>query len=271
MICIQFDSFAVSLVLTSIGKTWNLTNQSVQWVISVYLIAVGLTMFPAGVASDKYGHKKFLLAGACGFAISTLVCGLAKKFPMLLWGRAIQGVSAGIIVPSGIAYISKYYVNSRLKIAIAIGVGYLAMALGPGGGAYLIKLYSRKSVFWVCLPIIFISILMGWVSSGTEVINSKIDNLRLSLILTLCLGGLITPIIINIPTGLKYLLFSFILFGMVVFIYGKSKLDKQYQLFISMLKDNPLRFYEMLFLGVVSNIFTINIDISLSFNSSKVL
>ena len=255
MICIQFDSFAVSLALTSIGKAWSLTNQNVQWVISIYLIGVGLAMFPAGIASDKYGHKKLLLTGAYGFAVSTFVCGLAKEFQILLWARAIQGVSAGIMVPSGIAYISQHYVNSRLKIAIAVGIGYIAMALGPSGGAYLVKLYSWRSVFWACLPAIFISILMGWISPRTEVIKPriKINNLHFSLILTLCLGCLITLVLIDIPTVLKYLASSFILFGMVAFIYSKSKSDKQYRLFINMLKGIPLRFYEMLFLGVISN------------------
>ena len=267
MICIQFDLFAVSLALNSIGETWNLTHQSVQWVISVYLIGVGLAMFPAGIASDQYGHKKLLLMGAIGFAFATLGCGLAQEFQTLLFARAIQGISAGIMVPTGIAYITKYYTNFRLKIAIVVSIGYIAMVLGPSVGAYLVKLYSWRAVFWGCLPVILISILIGWISPkpNSELQKTNTGNLKLSLKLTLCLGVSIIPMFLSIPVGLKCILSILIVSSVLVHIYMKSKADVQYQSLIATFKNIPLKFYEMLFLGIISNTLLLTLIFSFPF------
>lgn len=173
MICIQFDSFAMSLALNSLVNSWDLDYSETQLIISVYLVGVGLSMLPAGIASDFFNHKKILLIGTALFAVSTLVCFLAEDFSSLVCARVFQGISAGMIVPSGISYITLYYPNFRTKLSIVMGIGYVAMSLGPSIGSYLISEYSWRSVFFVCLPLIMLAMVLVIISSSPLSISDK--------------------------------------------------------------------------------------------------
>src|ERR671930_636233 len=70
------DASIVNVALPSIRHDLHFSVQSLQWVLSVYLLTYGGFMLLGGRAADLLGRRRILVAGMTVFALSSLVGGL---------------------------------------------------------------------------------------------------------------------------------------------------------------------------------------------------
>ncbi|KKX51115.1 hypothetical protein L950_0207030 [Sphingobacterium sp. IITKGP-BTPF85] len=56
-----------------------------------------------------------------GFTISSVICGVSEHIYILLFGRLLQGVSSGLMVPQGIALITSLF-KQQEKRTLALGI-----------------------------------------------------------------------------------------------------------------------------------------------------
>jgi MFS transporter len=66
LFCVQIDYFAMNLALPRMAFDLKSTTTDLQWVISVYMLALGAFMVPAGRIGDIFGRRRALLAGVVG-------------------------------------------------------------------------------------------------------------------------------------------------------------------------------------------------------------
>jgi MFS family permease len=57
----------------------NSTATDLDWVISVYMLALGAFMVPAGRIGDIFGRRRALQAGIALFGLSSALCALAPS------------------------------------------------------------------------------------------------------------------------------------------------------------------------------------------------
>jgi MFS family permease len=68
----------VGIALPAIGRDYCASLAGLQSVVTAYTLALaGLLLF-AGTLGDRYGRKRIFLAGVARFAVSSLLCGLAR-------------------------------------------------------------------------------------------------------------------------------------------------------------------------------------------------
>ena len=77
LFCVQIDYFALNLALPRIAADFGSTTTDLQWVISVYMLALGAFMVPAGRFGDIFGRRRTLLAGVALFGAASMACALA--------------------------------------------------------------------------------------------------------------------------------------------------------------------------------------------------
>lgn len=65
---------------------------------SSYMLANAAAVPLWGKISDIWGRKRILLLANVAFLVGSLICALAINLPMILVGRAIQGVGGGGII-----------------------------------------------------------------------------------------------------------------------------------------------------------------------------
>ena len=65
---------------------------------SSYMLANAAAVPLWGKISDIWGRKRILLLANFTFLVGSLICALAINLPMILVGRAIQGVGGGGII-----------------------------------------------------------------------------------------------------------------------------------------------------------------------------
>jgi len=150
------DASIVNVALPSIRHSLHFSVQSLQWVLSGYLLTYGGFMLLGGRAADLLGRRRLLVAGTLVFATSSLTAGLSGSEGMLVGARLAQGVGAAMMVPAALSILTTSFTegSERFRAVGAWGAtGGLASALGVFLGGVLSGGPGWRWVFFVNLPI----------------------------------------------------------------------------------------------------------------------
>ena len=104
----MFGPFSIDTIFPAfpqIGADLGAGKLAMQQTISVYLLAYAAMSVVHGPLSDAIGRKRVILAGLAVFVLASVGCALSTSMPMLLFFRALQGLSAGVGMIVGRAVI----------------------------------------------------------------------------------------------------------------------------------------------------------------------
>ena len=73
------DTTIVNVALPSVQSGLGAGSSQLEWVVSGYMLALGLTLIPAGRIGDRIGHHRMYVAGLTLFTLASLACGLAQS------------------------------------------------------------------------------------------------------------------------------------------------------------------------------------------------
>jgi EmrB/QacA subfamily drug resistance transporter len=150
------DTTIVNVALPSIRHHLGFSEQSLQWVVSGYLLTYGGFLLLGGRASDLLGRRRLLVAGTILFGLSSLVGGLAGSEGMLIASRLTQGLGAAMMTPAALSILTTSFVDGadRVKaIGVWSGTIPLASAIGVLAGGLLSQGPGWRWVFFVNLPV----------------------------------------------------------------------------------------------------------------------
>ncbi|MDC5695628.1 multidrug effflux MFS transporter [Intrasporangium calvum] len=126
-------------------------DATVQQTLSVYLTSFAVASLFHGSVSDALGRKPVILAGGALYAVASVWCALAPSMPVLLAGRAAQGLVAGAGMIVGRTVVRDLYDGpsaqrfmSHISMIFAI-----APALAPIVGGWILGWGSWRTIFWV--------------------------------------------------------------------------------------------------------------------------
>lgn len=153
------DVTIVNVALPSIQSGLDTTPGTVQWVVSGYALAFGLTLVAGGRLGDAYGRRRLMLIGLAGFVASSAAAGLAPTAELVVVARLLQGASAGFLTPQSSGLIQQLFSGPERGRAF----GYfgltvsIASATGPLLGGLVIGLVGEdlgwRLLFLVNVPI----------------------------------------------------------------------------------------------------------------------
>ncbi|MFD9814515.1 MFS transporter [Streptomyces sp. NPDC059080] len=149
--CVQLDSFALHLALPVIRGELPGPAAVGRAVSGGYLLAAGALMPLAGRLGDAYGRRRMLRTGLLLFAAAAAACALAPSLPLLVAARVVQGVGAALIMPNGLALLTRVFPGPRGRrmTGRALGLAGLATACGPFVGGAVTEYGSWRAVFWL--------------------------------------------------------------------------------------------------------------------------
>jgi EmrB/QacA subfamily drug resistance transporter len=198
------DATIVNVALPTIRTSLNASEATLSWIISGYALAFGLALIPAGRLGDRYGHKWVFFSGLALFTVASLACGLAQDGTQLIVARVVQGLAAGIYVPSVTAYLQLLFTGRTRGKAFAImgAVIGISSALGPLIGGLLIQAFGVANgwrlIFVVNLPIGVVALVAAafFLPAGSEASGRSegVDVLGL-LLLSSGLVAILVPLI----------------------------------------------------------------------------
>jgi DHA2 family multidrug resistance protein len=186
------DTTIANVALPHMQASLSATQDSINWVLTSYIVASAIALPISGWLADKVGRKRLLLISVVVFTIASLLCATATSLTEMVVFRALQGVGGAFIVP--LAQATLFDINPREKhgqaMALFGGGVMIGPILGPVLGGWLTDNYNWRWVFLVNLPVGILCILvMARYMPKTETHQRKFDMFGFAL-LAIALGAL---------------------------------------------------------------------------------
>ena len=133
----QFDFFVVNVAAPDIQTSLGAGNTALELVVAGYAFMYAAGLVTGGRLGDLLGRRRVFIVGLTAFAVTSALCGLAPNAGALIACRAMQGLSAAVMLPQVLAFINTVVAPERRGWAmgwfgVASGVGSIA---GQGLGA----------------------------------------------------------------------------------------------------------------------------------------
>jgi len=149
------DTTIANVALPHMQASLSATQESINWVLTSYIVASAIALPISGWLADRVGRKRLLLISVVGFTIASVLCASAVSLTEMVLFRALQGVSGAFIVP--LAQATLFDINPREKhgqaMALFGGGVMIGPILGPVLGGWLTDNYNWRWVFLVNLPV----------------------------------------------------------------------------------------------------------------------
>ncbi len=154
------DSTVVNVALPRISRDLpsslfgGLEAQS--YVYNGYLLTLSSLLILAGALSDAYGRKRVFGIGLIGFALTSLLCGIAPNMELLIVARLLQGASGALLVPGALALIGAGFAPNEQGRAFGIWSSASAAMtiIGPTVGGVLVDGAGWRWAFLLNLPLL---------------------------------------------------------------------------------------------------------------------
>lgn len=151
---VMLDNTVVNVALERIGTELGAGFAGLQWTVNAYTLSLASLILLGGSLGDHLGRRRVFVVGVVWFALASLLCGLAPNLPLLIAGRALQGVGGALLTPGSLALISASFRGPDRAAAVGAwsGLGGIAGAVGPFLGGWLVE-WSWRAVFLINLPL----------------------------------------------------------------------------------------------------------------------
>jgi DHA2 family multidrug resistance protein len=194
------DATVVNVALPKLMAFFGVSVDHVEWVLTAYLLIFAVILPSSGWFADRWGHKLVFTAGLFLFTFGSLLSSLAWNFNILIAFRVIQGAGAGILLPVGMAIITREFPPEKRGIALGFWsvAASASVSLGPTLGGYLIDRFSWHTIFDINVPIG----IMGIIASSIILREYKSQSIgRFDLVGFLSLGVFLTALLLALANG----------------------------------------------------------------------
>jgi MFS family permease len=163
VVVVGLDLTILNIALPDISAALHASTGDLQWIVDAYSLPFAAVMLPAGVAGDRLGRKRLLLAGLAVLAAASAWCALSSSAGELIAARALTGLGAGIVFPLSLAVVSATFSDADRPRAVGILTAAVAagLPLGPVLGGVLLAHFSWHAVFWISVPAACLTLAAG--------------------------------------------------------------------------------------------------------------
>ena len=155
-----FDSTMVNVAIHTIAVDMKVTISVVQWITTGYVLAMGLAVPISGWATNRFGGKRLYVFSLAVFLIGSVFSMLSWDIKSMILFRVIQGIGAGLMMPTlqtELVQVSGGRNLGRIMAIVSIP-GLLGPILGPVLGGIIVNSLSWRAIFWVNIPICIVAI-----------------------------------------------------------------------------------------------------------------
>jgi len=149
------DTSIANVALPYIGGGLGVSNDDSTWVLTSYLVSNAIVLPISGWLAVRFGRKRFFMACLAIFTVSSVLCGMATSFGLLLLFRAMQGAGGGGLQPMAQAILADTFPPEKRGLAFALyGItAVVAPTIGPTLGGWITFNYSWRWIFLINLPV----------------------------------------------------------------------------------------------------------------------
>ncbi|EJE13077.1 DHA2 family efflux MFS transporter permease subunit [Staphylococcus epidermidis] len=169
----------LNVALPKINTEFNISASTGQWLMTGFMLVNGILIPISAFLFNKYSYRKLFIIGLTLFTLGSLVCAISFNFPIMMSGRVLQAIGAGILMPLGSNVIVTIFPPEKRGVAMGtMGIAMiLAPAIGPTLSGYIVQNYDWNVMFYgmFFIGIIAIVISLFWFKLYQSTTNPKAD------------------------------------------------------------------------------------------------
>lgn len=165
-----FMSFVGILTETSLNVTFptmmrqfHVSLDTIQWTTTGYLLAIAIIMICSSYLNDRFTAKQLFVVACLGFMVGSVISAVAPSFPILLLGRLISALGAGLSTPLMFNLVTEIMPRAKWGVYMGIAGLVIAMAptLGPAFGGVTTFYLNWRWIFVIVTIITLVVFLAG--------------------------------------------------------------------------------------------------------------
>ncbi|WP_405903650.1 MFS transporter [Streptomyces sp. NBC_00656] len=126
---VSLDFSVLNVALPVLGEDLGLSRSGLQWAITAFALPSGGFLLLFGRIADLYGRRRLFLTGLAVFGAASLLATFAWNPGAFLTGRALQGLGAAAIVPTGMSLLTTTFPEGPQRDR-ALGISGTLLSLG---------------------------------------------------------------------------------------------------------------------------------------------
>ncbi|WP_433192767.1 MFS transporter [Nocardia sp. CA-107356] len=196
---VGLDTTIVNIALPSIGSGLRVGTRDLEWTVDAYTLVLAGLLISSGAIADRFGRRRVFRFGLVVFGAASVACAMASSIGVLIAARVVQGIGGSMLSPVALAIVVNAITEPKER-ARAIGVWAaifgLSMAVGPTLGGALIAALGWRSVFWINVPVVLVTLVltMVFVPESRAVHARRLDGPGQVLLITV-VGGAVAVLI----------------------------------------------------------------------------
>lgn len=166
-LCTMMGALGIDTYLPSfhaIAQEFAVGPAAVQQTLSVYVLAMAITMLFYGTLSDTFGRRRVLVFASLGFAITSTMAALVQSIEALIAVRCAQGAmaGAGMVIARAIVQDRFHGADAQRMMSMVMFCFGLAPAIAPVFGGWLQAHGGWRAAFFFLTGFGLLLTLLCW-------------------------------------------------------------------------------------------------------------
>ncbi len=157
---VVLDATIVNIALPSAQADLGFGTDQRQWIVTAYSLAFGSLLLLGGRLGDLFGRKTTFIVGLVGFALASVLGGLADSFGLLVAARALQGVFGALLAPSALGMLTTTFRDPKER-GRAFGIFGSIAGSGAAIGLLLGGVLTEYASWRWCLYVNVVFAVLG--------------------------------------------------------------------------------------------------------------
>ena len=154
----------MNVALPDIMREFHISTDLGQWMTNGYMLVNGVMVPLTAFLIQRLTTRTLYLTAAGLFAVGTATAGFAPTFDVLIIGRMIQAMGAGVFGPlMNVVVMNLFSPNERGSAMGTIGLALnFAPALGPSLSGLVVTNLSWRFLFYLVAPLIIANFILAY-------------------------------------------------------------------------------------------------------------
>ena len=166
----------LNVALSDLMVIFQVTPTTIQWLATGFMLVNGVLVPITAYLMKRFSTRQLFISSMLFLLVGSILAASAMNFGVLLAGRMIQAVGAGIIIPLMMTVIVFLYpMEERGAVMGKVGFAIIfAPAIAPTVAGFIVEYLSWRWLFISLIPFVLIIIVLAYkyllnVEEGTKV------------------------------------------------------------------------------------------------------
>src|SRR5690242_13254621 len=149
------DMTIANVSVPNIAGSLGISSSQGTWIITSYSVAEAIIVPLTGWIAGRFGAVRVFTTAMMLFGMFSSLCGWSHSLPMLVFGRVMQGLAGGLLMPLSQTLLLRIFPKEQANKAMALWAmtTLIAPVLGPILGGSICESFAWPFIFFINVPI----------------------------------------------------------------------------------------------------------------------